>query len=123
MLCVLQVTAAFSACQPSLSDAGPLCPAGIMGLSSFHFAAGLSVVITVPMLLIPTFQKLSWLNLMGFLSTGLVTATVVAAALMDPKRQDQQQVRAVPVQVPRSIAPYISDWIERQLENLADQVP
>eukprot|EP00891_Asterochloris_glomerata_P009030 jgi/Astpho2/9030/fgenesh1_pg.00133_%23_58_t len=52
----------------------------LWGLSTFHVAAGLSLAVTLPMLLIPTFQKLSWLNLMGFLSTALVTATVMAAA-------------------------------------------
>ena len=70
------------------------CSAGLWGLTPFHVAAGLSLAITLPMLLIPTFQKLSWLNLMGFLSTGLVTATVMAAAVSDPGRSKQHQVPA-----------------------------
>ena len=70
------------------------CSAGLWGLSTFHVAAGLSLAITLPMLLIPTFQKLSWLNLMGFLSTALVTATVMAAAVSDPGRSKQHQVPA-----------------------------
>lgn len=80
------------------------------GLSTFHVAAGLSLAVTLPMLLIPTFQKLSWLNLMGFLSTALVTATVMAAAVSDPGRSKQHQVPARLVYQWSAVDSYSSSW-------------
>ena len=86
------------------------CSAGLWGLSTFQVAAGLSLAVTLPMLLIPTFQKLSWLNLMGFLSTGLVTATVMAAAVSDPSRSKQHQVPALSRNWSPDFALYGSSW-------------
>ena len=49
---------------------------------------------TFPLMFIPSFKKLSWLSLLGCISTVVVTVTVVAAVAMDPLRKEMpQQVR------------------------------
>lgn len=49
---------------------------------------------TFPLMFIPSFKRLSWLSLLGCISTVVVTVTVVAAVAMDPLRKDMpQQVR------------------------------
>lgn len=40
----------------------------------------------VPMILIPSFKRLSWLNLVGCLSTVLVTLVLLLSVLMDADR-------------------------------------
>ena len=40
----------------------------------------------VPMILIPSFKRLSWLNLVGCLSTVLVTLVLLLSVLMDVDR-------------------------------------
>ena len=40
---------------------------------------------------IPSFKKLSWLSLLGCISTVVVTVTVVAAVAMDPMREKMPQ--------------------------------
>lgn len=58
----------------------------ILGLSPFHFAALVSTVATAPLMFILSFKKLSWLSLLGCMSTVLVTVTVLLAVGLDPLR-------------------------------------
>lgn len=69
--------------------------AAILGLTPLHFAAVAASVATVPLLFIPSFTRLSWLSLLGCISTVLVTLTVLAAVGLDPTRE------RMPVQVRR----------------------
>jgi hypothetical protein len=48
---------------------------------------------------IPSFKKLSWLSMLGCISTVLVTITVLAAVAMDPFREH------LPLQVVYSLRP------------------
>ena len=60
--------------------------ADIEGSSPFHFAVAVSMLALVPMILIPSFKRLSWLNLVGCLSTVLVTLVLLLSVLMDADR-------------------------------------
>lgn len=60
--------------------------AGIRGVSSFHLAVGGTCILTLPTLFIHSFKKLSWLNMIGFISTMVVTATMVVLVAVDPFR-------------------------------------
>ena len=51
----------------------------------------------VPMILIPSFKRLSWLNLVGCLSTVLVTLVLLLSVLMDMDRS------RMPLQVSSSL--------------------
>ncbi|CAL8462945.1 g2479 [Coccomyxa elongata] len=61
----------------------------VMGLSPFHFSVVVCTLATAPLMFIPSFKKLSWLSMLGCISTVLVTITVLAAVAMDPFRQHQ----------------------------------
>ena len=80
--------------------------ADIAGLSPFAFSIILGTVAVFPLMFIPSFKKLSWLSLLGCISTVVVTVTVVAAVAMDPVREKMpQQVRiSLPATIPRCIA-------------------
>lgn len=70
--------------------------AGVAGISSFHAAVGGTSVLIVPMLFIQSFQRLSWLSMVGFISTMVVTATTLVLVALDPLRKHMPiQVRAV----------------------------
>lgn len=56
------------------------------------------------MLFIRSFKRLSWLNLVGFISTLVVTATMVLLILLDPFREDMPKVHSLPT--PTSSIPY-----------------
>ena len=56
-------------------------------------AVGGTSLLIFPTLLIHTFKRLSWLNMIGFISTLVVTATMVALLALDPLRH------AIPTQV------------------------
>ncbi|KAK9806857.1 hypothetical protein WJX72_005136 [[Myrmecia] bisecta] len=59
---------------------------GVLGLTPLAFAALLAGAATIPLLLIPSFHKLSWLSMAGCISSVLVTLTVMAAVGFDPDR-------------------------------------
>ena len=65
--------------------------ADIAGLSPFAFSVIAGTVATFPLMFIPSFKKLSWLSLLGCISTVVVTVTVVAAVAMDPTREKMPQ--------------------------------
>jgi len=67
------------------------CVADIAGLSPFAFSVVVGTVATFPLMFIPSFKKLSWLSLLGCISTVVVTVTVVAAVAMDPLRDKMPQ--------------------------------
>ena len=72
-------------------------PADIAGLSPFAFSVIAGIVATFPLMFIPSFKKLSWLSLLGCISTVVVTVTVIAAVAMDPMREKMpQQVHTSP---------------------------
>ncbi len=71
--------------------------ADIAGLSPFAFSVIAGIVATFPLMFIPSFKKLSWLSLLGCISTVVVTVTVVAAVAMDPMREKMPQQVHVPV--------------------------
>ena len=60
--------------------------AGIRGISSFHIAVGGTSILIFPMLFIQSFKRLSWLNMIGFISTMVVTATMIVLVAVDPFR-------------------------------------
>lgn len=62
-------------------------------MSPFHFAVAVSMVCMVPMIFMPSFKRLSWLNLVGCVSTVLVTVTMVFVLSIDADRS------RMPVQV------------------------
>lgn len=64
----------------------------MQGISSFHWAVGTTCLLIVPMLFIRSFKRLSWLNLLGFISTLVVTATMMLLILLDPFREDMPKV-------------------------------
>ena len=55
-------------------------------MSPFQFAVAVSMVCMVPMIFIPSFKRLSWLNLVGCISTVLVTVTMVLVVSIDAER-------------------------------------
>ncbi|KAK9907651.1 hypothetical protein WJX75_007699 [Coccomyxa subellipsoidea] len=59
----------------------------ILGLTPFYFSVVACTVATAPLMFIPSFKKLSWLSMLGCISTVLVTITVLAAVAMDPFRE------------------------------------
>ena len=61
--------------------------AGIQGVSSFHIAAAGTSLLILPMLFIQSFKRLSWLNMVGFTSTMVVTATMLLLVAVDPFRE------------------------------------
>lgn len=61
--------------------------AGIRGLSSFHIAVSGTSILIFPMLFIQSFKRLSWLNMIGFISTMVVTATMIVLVALDPFRK------------------------------------
>ena len=65
--------------------------AGMHGISSFHWAVLVICLLVLPTLFIQSFKRLSWLNLVGFATTLVVTATVIALILADPFREDMPQ--------------------------------
>lgn len=71
-------------------------PADIGGISPFRFAVFVSFLALLPVLFVPSFRKLSWLNLIGCLSTVLVTLTMAFSVAYDPDRTK------MPLQVPLS---------------------
>ncbi len=74
-----------------------LC-AGIRGVSSFHIAVFGTSILILPMLFIQSFKRLSWLNMIGFISTMVVTATMIALVAVDPLRGHMPtQVYLLPV--------------------------
>lgn len=56
-------------------------------MSPFHFAVAVSMVCMIPMIFIPSFKRLSWLNLVGCISTVLVTVTMVLVVSIDAERK------------------------------------
>ena len=62
---------------------------------------------------IPSFKKLSWLSLLGCISTVVVTVTVVAAVAMDPMREEmpQQVHTSLPVITPLCVACPAFVWL------------
>lgn len=66
----------------------------ILGSSPFQAAVFISFVCVLPVLFVPSFKNLSWLNLLGCLSTVVVTLTMLASVALDPRRAK------MPVQVP-----------------------
>lgn len=60
---------------------------GIRGLSSFHIAVSGTSILIFPMLFIQSFKRLSWLNMIGFISTMVVTATMIVLVALDPFRK------------------------------------
>ena len=72
--------------------------AEVAGLSPFAFSVVVGTVATLPLMFIPSFKRLSWLSLLGCISTVVVTVTVIAAVAMDPLREKMpQQVRPPPL--------------------------
>ena len=65
--------------------------AEVAGLSPFAFSVIVGTVATLPLMFIPSFKKLSWLSLLGCISTVVVTVTVMAAVAMDPLREQMPQ--------------------------------
>lgn len=63
--------------------------ADIAGMSVFHTAVLASLVLTTPLLLVTSLKNLSWLNLVGCMSTALVTLMVVGSVALDPDRSRQ----------------------------------
>ncbi|EIE27286.1 hypothetical protein COCSUDRAFT_45803 [Coccomyxa subellipsoidea C-169] len=61
----------------------------ILGMTPFYFSVVACTVATAPLMFIPSFKKLSWLSMLGCISTVLVTITVLAAVGMDPFREKQ----------------------------------
>ncbi|KAL3142963.1 hypothetical protein ABBQ38_003248 [Trebouxia sp. C0009 RCD-2024] len=59
---------------------------GVAGISSFHAAVGGTSLLILPMLFIQSFQRLSWLSMVGFISTMVVTATALLLVAVDPLR-------------------------------------
>ena len=69
--------------------------AGVAGISSFHAAVGGTSVFILPMLFIQSFKRLSWLSMVGFVSTMVVTGTMLVLVAVDPLRKHMpSQVRA-----------------------------
>lgn len=60
--------------------------ADILHQSSFHFAIWVSMIAMVPMLFLPSFKKLSCFNLLGCISTLLVSCTILGVMLSDISR-------------------------------------
>ena len=58
-------------------------------MTPFYFSVVACTVATAPLMFIPSFKKLSWLSMLGCISTVLVTITVLAAVGMDPFREKQ----------------------------------
>ena len=54
---------------------------------------------------IPSFKKLSWLSLLGCISTVVVTVTVIAAVAMDPLRKKMPQQVSLPALWPHGPLP------------------
>ena len=77
------------------------CIAGLAGLSPEAAAVALSLAATVPLLLIPSLEKLSYLNFVGCASTVLVVATIVASVGLDPTRKRQPVQVLVKPEIPR----------------------
>ena len=72
--------------------------AEVAGLSPFAFSVVVGTVATLPLMFIPSFKRLSWLSLLGCISTVVVTVTVIAAVAMDPLRKKMpQQVSPPPL--------------------------
>ena len=65
--------------------------AEVAGLSPFAFSVVVGTVATLPLMFIPSFKRLSWLSLLGCISTVVVTVTVIAAVAMDPLREKMPQ--------------------------------
>lgn len=65
--------------------------AEVAGLSPFVFSVVVGTVATLPLMFIPSFKRLSWLSLLGCISTVVVTVTVIAAVAMDPLREKMPQ--------------------------------
>ncbi|CAK0784981.1 hypothetical protein CVIRNUC_008186 [Coccomyxa viridis] len=63
----------------------------VAGLSPFVFSVVVGTVATLPLMFIPSFKRLSWLSLLGCISTVVVTVTVIAAVAMDPLREKMPQ--------------------------------
>lgn len=61
--------------------------AGVAGISSFHAAVGGTSLLILPMLFIQSFKRLSWLSMVGFISTMVVTATMLMLVALDPLRK------------------------------------
>lgn len=59
---------------------------GIRGISSFHIAVSGTSILIFPTLFIQSFKRLSWLNMIGFISTMVVTATMIVLVAVDPFR-------------------------------------
>lgn len=60
--------------------------AGVLNHSPFNFAVSVSLILMLPMLFLPSFKKLSALNLLGCISTLLVSATILYLVLADIDR-------------------------------------
>ena len=60
---------------------------GVRGLSSVHIATYGTSLLILPTLFIQSFKRLSWLNLVGFISTIIVAITVVVLIAVDPFRE------------------------------------
>lgn len=76
------------------------CITGLHGINSFHWAVGIICLLILPTLFIQSFKRLSWLNLVGFATTLVVTATMIALIVADPFREDLPQVMALDLSVP-----------------------
>lgn len=68
--------------------------AGVAGMSSFHAAVGGTSLLILPMLFIQSFKRLSWLSMVGAVSTMVVAATMLCMVALDPLREHMpSQVR------------------------------
>lgn len=59
----------------------------ILGVNPFRVAVPASLLTIGPMLLLPSFKKLSYLNACGFLSTLVITLVVIVTLVVDPSRE------------------------------------
>lgn len=88
--------------------------AGVAGMSSFHAAVGGTSLLILPMLFIQSFKRLSWLSMVGFISTMVVTATMLVLVALDPLRTHMpSQVRATACTVvlsPKKAGVTVDTW-------------
>ena len=78
----------------TLSPEDGFAIAEILHQDPFNFAIWVSLLLMAPMMLISSFKKLSAFNLLGCISTLLVSFTILGLVLGDMKREK------MPIQVP-----------------------
>lgn len=70
--------------------------AGVLGFSPFQVGIYCSVGALVPVLLLPSFTKISALSLVGCVSTVIVVVTLIGTVAADPTRKHMpDQVRGL----------------------------